>query len=544
MPLDGAPGFDFRNPDYELIFRQRIERLTRLRKDPALLPALKAYYRDNPADFIEDWGCTFDPRNVERDLPAIIPFLLFPKQREWIKYVIRKWRAGEPGLTEKSRDSGLSWLSIAFSCTLCLFNPGLVIGYGSRKEEYVDRIGDPKSLFQKARVFIQELPVEFRSGWVANRHAPHMRILFPETGALMTGESGDNIGRGDRAAIYFVDEAAFLERPQLVENSLSQTTNCRQDISTPNGLGNPFEQKRHSGRIEVFTFHWKDDPRKDDAWYQKQVAELDPVTVAQEIDIDYAASVEGVLIPRQWVLSAVDAHLKLNFMPSGRRFGSLDVADEGADLNAFCGVMGIHVEHISEWSGKGDDIFGTVERAFLICDEDDYAGFRYDADGLGAGCRGDARIINERRRAAGQQLIEIESFRGSEAPYGPEEQDVKGRQNKDFFANRKAQGWWALRSRFQRTHRWVSESVACSPDDIISISSGLKLKDKLLSELSQPTYGLNAVGKIVVDKKPDGTKSPNLADAVMIQFARTERPFAVDGSILAQVMGAPRRRHW
>ena len=37
--------------------------------------------------------------------------------------------------------------------------------------------------------------------------------------------------------------------------------------------------------------------------YEKQVAEKDPVTVAQEIDINYSASVEGILIPGAWAMA-------------------------------------------------------------------------------------------------------------------------------------------------------------------------------------------------------------------------------------------------
>jgi hypothetical protein len=47
----------------------------------------------------------------------------------------------------------------------------------------------------------------------------------------------------------------------------------------------------------------------------------------------------------------------------------------------------------------------------------------------------------------------------------------------------------------------------------------MKNKDKLIMELSQPTFSINGVGKIVVDKQPDGTKSPNLGDATMIAYA-------------------------
>lgn len=525
--------FDFRQPDYVAVFQRRIATLQRIRTTPAALSAMKLFYRDNPAQFINDWGVTFDPRNVERGLPAMVPFLLFPRQTEWVDWVVDHWRKQRPGLTEKTRDMGMSWLSVSLACTLCLFQQGMAIGFGSRKEEYVDRIGAPKSLFHKARVFMSNLPVEFRGGWNIGTDAPHMRLNFPETGSNISGEAGDNIGRGDRASIYFVDEAAFLERPMLVEASLSQTTNCRQDISSPNGMGNPFAQKRFSGKIDVFTFHWRDDPRKDDAWYAKQVDELDPVTVAQEIDIDYAASVEGVLIPGAWVRSALDAHVKLGIKPTGVRSGSLDVADEGRDTNAFCGSHGVVIECLEEWSGKGDDIFGTVQRVFGLCDQHNYGRFKYDADGLGAGVRGDARVINEGRT----RQVAVDAFRGSAGVANPEKEDVKGRKNQDFFANCKAQSWWALRVRFQNTHRAVVEGAVVSPDEIISIPMSLPKRHQLVSELTQPTYSLNAVGKVVVDKVPDGARSPNLADAVMIQFSLAEQPPAPARAVHIPIFG-------
>jgi hypothetical protein len=523
--------FNFKSPDYVGVFRDRLTRLARIRENPDMLPALKSFYRDNPSHFIDNWGCTLDPRNVERGLPAVVPFILFPKQAEWIDWIIDHWRNRRPGLTEKTRDMGMSWLSVSLACTMCLFNDGMAVGFGSRKEEYVDRIGAPKSLFHKARMFMQNLPIEFRGGWDICVNAPHMRISFPETGSNISGEAGDNIGRGDRSSIYFVDEAAFLERPQMVEASLSQTTNCRQDISTPNGLNNPFSVKRHSGKIDVFTFHWRDDPRKDDAWYAKQVSELDPMVVAAEIDIDYSASVEGVLIPSPWVQSAIDAHLKLGLKPSGKKTASLDVADEGKDANAFCAAHGVVVDGLEEWTGKGDDIFGTVQRAFSLCDQHGCAGFKYDADGLGAGVRGDARVINETRTAK----LTVEAFRGSAGVFNPEGEDVKGRKNQDMFVNCKAQSWWSLRTRFQNTHRAVVEGAQINPDDIISISGKLPHLQKLCGELSQPTFSINGVGKIIVDKSPDGMKSPNLADAVMIRFAvATRSPIRISPEAVAK----------
>ena len=100
-----------------------------------MLAGLKAYYADKPADFINDWGMTFDPRNAEVSLPTTIPFLLFGRQREFIDYLHRKWRAREDGLAEKSRDMGVSWLCVGFAVWMWLFHSGTVVGFGSRKEE-------------------------------------------------------------------------------------------------------------------------------------------------------------------------------------------------------------------------------------------------------------------------------------------------------------------------------------------------------------------------------------------------------------------------
>jgi hypothetical protein len=80
------------------------------------------------------------------------------------------------------------------------------------------------------------------------------------------------------------------------------------------------------------------------------------------------------------------------------------------------------------------------------------------------------------------------------------EPKVETGENQDYFANRKAQGWWSLRKRFQRTFRWVVGGIPCAPDDIISLSSKNPDLMKLVAQLSQPVYRTNEVGKMVVDK--------------------------------------------
>lgn len=238
------------------------------------------------------------------------------------------------------------------------------------------------------------------------------------------------------------------------------------------------------------------------------------------------SSSDCAVIPRAWVQSAIDAHKALGIEVSGDRFGGLDVADEGDDKNAFAGRYGILLNCLREWSGKGGDIYRTVERAFEICDEMGIESFAYDADGLGSGVRGDSRVINEKR----SKQIEVVKFQGSGAVTNPEKRipsfysessrDKNERKNKDMFANFKAQAWWSLRMRFLRTHRAVTGVTQVDdPDLLISISSDLKDLDRLCTELSQPVFSNNLAGKIVIDKQPNDTDSPNLADAVNIVYA-------------------------
>ena len=88
------------------------------------------------------------------------------RQREWIQWVVDHWRGRRRGLVEKSRDCGLTWLAISMSSAMCVLRSGMVVGFGSRKAEYVDLIGNPKSIIEKGRIFMRNLPVEFRGGWV------------------------------------------------------------------------------------------------------------------------------------------------------------------------------------------------------------------------------------------------------------------------------------------------------------------------------------------------------------------------------------------
>lgn len=499
----GGISINWLAPDYGLVFRERIERLERIRERPDDLPALKAFYKANPVAFIRDWGVTFDPRMAERGLPTTMPFILFPKQEEWINWMVARWKNREDGLTEKSRDMGLSWLCVAFAVWMWLFHEGTVIGFGSRKEEYVDKLGDPKSLFWKIRQFINYLPQEFQpDGWNDQKHAPHMRILNPENESSIIGEAGDNIGRGNRTSVYFKDESAFYERPDAIDAALSQTSNCKIDISTPNGSGNPFYKKAHGGKIPKFIFDWRDDPRKDDEWYRQQCEKLEAHIVAQEIDRNYEASVINAFIDGVTVDEAMRRG-PASFANSGRLRVGVDPARFGNDKFAVVVRRGRVVLKIVE-AQKLDSIQGA---AFVRSVIEPYGErpeqIAVDEIGVGAG------VVDQLKGWYGSIVVGINSSIRMDGEKSKEERDMMniGRQTETIYFNTRAMMWGEMKE-------WLKGA---------SIPYDLDLK----SELTSIRYGYRG-GSILLESKDDmkkrGVKSPNKADAIALTFADPRAP--------------------
>jgi phage terminase large subunit len=100
--------------------------------------------------------------------------------------------------------------------------------------------------------------------------------------------------------------------------------------------------------------------------------------------------------------------------------------------------------------------------------------------------------------------------------------------NGDYFANLKVQGWWRLRTRFEKTYKAVTQGAVYPVDDLISLPSTLENLHAIERELSQAVYRKNTAGKLLVDKKPEGSISPNLADAIVICYNPTRETSSFD----------------
>ena len=344
--------------------------------------------------------------------------------------------------------------------------------------------------------------------WLKPRHYSdgYLKFINADNGATITGEAGDNIGRGGCSHIYFVDEAAYIERPKRVDAALSQNTNVRIYVSTPNGE-NEFSHKRHSGKFPVFTFHWRDDPRKDDAWYQNQKDTLDTIILAQEVDIDYHASRDRVIIPGPWVRAAVE----LELAPVGDRVAGLDVADGGANLNVLILRRGPVVFHVEEWDyGNGN----TTQTAFKARDVLVYHRINrlnYDCIGVGSNVGGALRNDDH-------TPFKIQPINGGASTTDTFYPSFN-RKAKDAFANLRAELWWLLRDRFYKTYEHVNRIKKHPVGELISIPN----HPTLITQLSQPEWKFTNSGQILVESKEAmikrGIQSPDYADALVYAFA-------------------------
>jgi hypothetical protein len=95
--------------------------------------------------------------------------------------------------------------------------------------------------------------------------------------------------------------------------------------------------------------------------------------------------------------------------------------------------------------------------------------------------------------------------------------------NKDFFENLKAQAWWSLRGRFYKTYKCLTATEIYPVHELISLDSTMPLIEQLCQELAQPTHGKSSKLKLLIDKTPKGTKSPNLADSGVMMYYPVEQ---------------------
>lgn len=476
--------------------------------------------RENIIDFMVDWCWTFDPRNANLGVPTSIPWIPWQQQVDFLEWVYNMYVNGERALADKSRDQGVTWLMCVFFLQEWRWVPGFAGGIGSNKLDNVDKRGNPDSIFEKLRALMSGLPSWWLpDGFIEKKHDKIGELFNPENNASISGQGGRDIGRGGRRSAYFVDEAASLDFPEEADNALSQNTNFQLDLSTPKGM-NHFGQKRHSKQYvgKVFSFDWRNDPRKDQNWYDHEVATLDPVAVAQEIDRDYHASVDGLFIEPKWIRAAIELKLEVK----GVCGSGLDVAAGGKNKSSLCIRRGPLFKTFPFSLANGIDL---VHKTFGLAEE---AGAEYmNFDEIGVGWA----VESAADRSEMDYSFPHYGIRGGDTPSDREYPEFRNKRGPEVFYNKRAEDWYNLSIRFKKTYERVVEKKDHPDDECISIENN----PELIAQLASPMKMHTDTGKIKCESKEQmlkrGVKSPDEADSMVLANSPADGGFvhAVSG---------------
>jgi hypothetical protein len=496
------------------------------------------------------WVKTYNPKLVGLRSPWL-PFDLFPKQEEFIRWFERLSANKEDGHCDKSRDVGFTWLTGGFAVHRFLFEDGYKCNFGSRKAEYVDRLGDPDSIFEKIRMLIRGLPP-----WMLPSpnalHLNSMLIINEERGSVLRGEAGDDMGRGGRSTDYVFDEFAFVERADSVDAASAANADCRIFGSTVNGQGNLFFRKRHDGSMrddQKFRIHWSDDPRKRDgtvevrepgrpivviSWEQATRLKMEAHKWGSEYDCDYSASVEGICILAKWVEAAkrLGPLLRARGIKIPEPLNGVAGGDVGAGKakSVVVARFGPVVRVPKSWTDP--DTVDTANRMLLHCSEIKTKGpqgheggvknIRFDATGVGHG------VGSVMKRGLGATI----SYAVLVGNPPSETMWPDGKTSKEKFLNIKAESWWICRERAKNSYEQMlfltdkvnAEAIEHPIEDCLLLPPDDAGPDAMTmnSQLSLVKWLTTVGGKIVIESKQQLQKreiaSPDHADALMLTF--------------------------
>lgn len=206
---------------------------------------------------------TYDPRRASA---KVVPLIPYPYQEDDTLAILRMIRIGKNGTLKKSRDLGASWFAVSIATWLSVFDNDVAVLFGSRKEEYVDKTGDMKSLFGKVDFQMNHLPSFLRPpkvNRIGGQTRKKLHFENPYTGSTIDGEStNDDFARGDRKTVIFLDEFAAVANGEDIITAAMDTSNCVVAISTTKGTHTYFHKLCSQENWEHIFWHWSMHPEK------------------------------------------------------------------------------------------------------------------------------------------------------------------------------------------------------------------------------------------------------------------------------------------
>jgi hypothetical protein len=201
----------------------RMDLIEKAEKDTGMQRDLLAACAESQLFWVNGFAMTFHQFDVDEDGKRIEskhadqPMITWPIQDELLTRFEQCIADGEDVLIDKARDMGASWCCVEFMHWLMLFRqsekPTELLEM-SRNEDYVDKPGNMKALFQKHDYINQWLPDWMRPPdcFRGQANRSHMHWHNPITNATLDGESTTkHAARGDRRLAGLLDEFGAVQ---------------------------------------------------------------------------------------------------------------------------------------------------------------------------------------------------------------------------------------------------------------------------------------------------------------------------------------------
>lgn len=252
-----------KEPLANLNFREELVRLGCSDKDTA--NDLWIMCARDPLFYANAFCWTYDPR-PKHGRSTVLPLITYEFQDEAIFEILDAIRNGEDLGIEKSRDMTATWTILFCYEYLWHFEDLQSFLMVSRKEEYVWKANDPKTLFWKLEFLLKHQPL-----WLQPVFTPaKLQIHNSETDSTIDGESttGD-VARGDRRTSIMLDEFGSVKPDEAdkVLDAVPDAANCCIFNSTPKGASNAFYKKITQPGVRKLRFHWSIHPDKNKGLY-------------------------------------------------------------------------------------------------------------------------------------------------------------------------------------------------------------------------------------------------------------------------------------
>lgn len=213
-------------------------------------------------------------KRIEAEYPDQ-PMITWPIQDELFNTFETHIPAGKDVLIDKARDMGASWCCVEYLHWVTLFRdkPTELLEM-SRNEDYVDKPGNMKALFQKHDYINSWLPswMQPPDCFLGQKNRTHLHWYNPITGNTLDGESTTkHAARGDRRYIGLLDEFGATQNGTAMRMA-SRDACLARIINSTSVPGSEYNKWRSdpTSNIKVFVMPFWEHPDKGAGRYVKQ----------------------------------------------------------------------------------------------------------------------------------------------------------------------------------------------------------------------------------------------------------------------------------